>query len=45
MAYKYFGKKLQGVVLNLCPKMSNYLKNFINPLLEKSKKEKSIQHS
>ena len=25
--------------------MNNYLKNFINPLLENSKKEKYIQHS
>ena len=34
MVYKFFDKKTQAVVLNLCPKMSNYLKNFINPLLK-----------
>ena len=44
MVYKFFDKKTQAVVLNLCPKMSNYLKNFINPLLKNFKKEKFIQH-
>ena len=35
MVYKFFLiKRLQVLVLNLCHKMSNYQKNFINPLLE-----------
>ena len=38
-------KSLQAVVLSLYLKMSNYLKNFINPLLKNLKKEKCIQHS
>ena len=45
MVYKLFNKKLQLVALNLCLKMNNWLKNFINPLLENSKKEKNIEHS
>ena len=54
MVYKYFDKKLQVVMslrlqinllLNLRLKMSNYLKNFINPLLENLKREKCIQYS
>ena len=34
----FLKNKLQAVVLNLCHKMSNYLKNLINPLLENKKK-------
>ena len=45
MVYKCFNKKTAGSGINLCPKMNNYLKDFINPLLKNSKKEKCIQHS
>ena len=38
-------KGLMAVVLNLHLKMSNWLKNFINPLLKNLKKGKYIQHS
>ena len=37
MVYKFLIKKLQAVVLNLCLKMSNLVKNFINLLSESSK--------
>ena len=54
MVYKRFDKKLQVVVsprlqinllLNLYLKMKNWLKKFINLLLENSKKEQCIWHS
>ena len=54
MVYKRFDKKLQVVVslrlqinllLNLYLEMKNWLKNFINLLLENSNKEECIWHS
>ena len=39
MVYKFLDKKT-AVVLNLCHKMNNYLKNFINPLEENLKNRK-----
>ena len=46
MVYKFFDKKTAGSgvrlqinrLLNLCLKMSNELKNFLNPLLKNLKK-------
>ena len=40
MVYKFFDKHQKEAVLNLCLKISNYPKNFINLLLENFKKRK-----